>query len=46
MVGGNIQKSSNNVVLTANYIKTKLELDLSPVEQKTENAFLKGHNDN
>lgn len=46
MVGGNIQKASNNVVLTANYIKTKLGLELSPEEQKTENAFLKGHNGN
>jgi DNA sulfur modification protein DndB len=46
MVGGNIQKASNNVVLTANYIKTKLGLELTPEEQKTENAFLKGHNDN
>jgi DNA sulfur modification protein DndB len=44
MVGGIIQKASNNVVLTANYIKIKLGLELSPQEQKAESAFLKGHN--
>lgn len=44
MVGGSIQKASNNVVLTANYIKTELGLDLTPEEQKAEKAFLKGHN--
>lgn len=46
MIGGNIQKASNNVVLTANYIKTKLGIELSPEENKTENAFKKGHNGN
>lgn len=46
MVGGSIQKASNNVVLTANYIKTKLGLELSPEEKKTELAFFNGHNDN
>lgn len=43
MVGGIIQKSSNNVVLTANFIKEKLGLDLTPEEQKAETAFRKGH---
>lgn len=44
MVGGIIQKASNNVVLTANYIKTQLGLELTPEEQKAEDAFLRGHN--
>lgn len=44
MVGGMIQKASNNVVLTANYVKTKLGLGLTPEEQKTEKAFRRGHN--
>lgn len=43
MVGGIIQKASNNVVLTANYIKRNLGLELSPEEQKAEKAFLRGH---
>ena len=46
MIGGNIQKASNNVVLTANYIKTKLGLKLSRKKQKIESAFQKGHNEN
>jgi DNA sulfur modification protein DndB len=43
MVGGNIQKASNNVILTANYIKEGLGLKLTPEEQKSERAFLRGH---
>ena len=46
MIGGNIQKASNNIVLSANYIKTELGLKLSSEEQKVEDAFLKGHNGN
>lgn len=46
MIGGIIQKASNNVVLTANYIKRELGLELTPEEQKAEDAFLKGHNGN
>lgn len=44
LIGGNIQKSSNNVVLTSNYIKTILGLELSSEELKKENAFIEGHN--
>lgn len=46
MVGGIIQKASNNVLLTSNYIKTMLGLDLTPEEEKAEKAFQKGHNGN
>ena len=46
LVGGMIHKASNNVVLTSNYIKTNLGLDLTPEELKAEKAFLKGHNGN
>jgi DNA sulfur modification protein DndB len=44
MVGGMIQKASNNVVLTTNYVKQKLGLVLTPEEEKTEKAFRRGHN--
>lgn len=44
MIGGNIQKASNNVVLTANYIKKSLGLDLTAEEKKAENAFMDGQN--
>ncbi len=46
LVGGMIHKAANNVVLTSNYIKTNLGLDLTPEELKAEKAFLKGHNGN
>ncbi len=46
MIGGNIQKASNNVVLTANYIKNRLGLELTQEEQKAETAFRKGSDDN
>ncbi|PHS71159.1 MAG: DNA sulfur modification protein DndB [Cycloclasticus sp.] len=41
MIGGRMQKSSNNVVLSANYIKQQLHLELTPEEQRTEDAFKK-----
>lgn len=44
MIGGRIQKGSNNIVLTTNYIKKKLKLELSPVEQRAEEAFKRGEN--
>ncbi|MDF7798514.1 DNA sulfur modification protein DndB [Pontiellaceae bacterium B1224] len=46
MVGGMIQKASNNIVLTANYIKANLDLELTQEEQKAEEAFMRGHNGN
>jgi len=44
MIGGRIQKGSNNVILTANYLKKKLDIELSPEEQRTEDAFKRGQN--
>lgn len=45
MLGGRMQKSSNNVTLTANYFKTIINIPLSLEEQRTESAFLKGDHD-
>ena len=44
MIGGRIQKGSNNVTLTANYLKKQLGIELSPEEQRTEDAFKRGEN--
>jgi len=44
MIGGRIQKGSNNVILTANYLKKKLGIELSPEEQRAEDAFKRGEN--
>lgn len=44
MIGGRIQKGSNNVVLTANYLKKQLGLELSPEEQRSNDAFQRGKN--
>jgi len=43
MIGGRVSKSSHNVTLTTNIIKLQLGLDLSPEEQKVENAYKGGH---
>ncbi|WP_018937665.1 MULTISPECIES: DNA sulfur modification protein DndB [unclassified Thioalkalivibrio] len=45
MIGGRVSKSSHNVTLTINAIKTALGLDLMPEEQKVEDAYNGGHND-
>jgi DNA sulfur modification protein DndB len=42
MVGGRLSKAANNVTLTANLIKQRLGLALSPEEQRIEDAFLRG----
>lgn len=42
MLGGRMQKSSNNVTLTANYLKTELDIELISEEQRIEEAFLRG----
>lgn len=42
MIGGRISKSSNNVTLTTNVIKSRLGLGLGPDESRTENAFKRG----
>ena len=44
MLGGRMQKASNNVVLTANHFKKKLNLPLSPEQQRVEDAFKRGKN--
>ncbi len=44
MIGGIIQKGSNNVTLTANYLKNQLGIELSPEEQRVEDAFKRGEN--
>ena len=42
MTGGRIQKASHNVTLTANLLKKRLGLDLTPEEQRAEDAFSRG----
>lgn len=42
MVGGRVSKSSNNVVLTTNVIRKHMGIDLSPEEQRIEDAYRKG----
>jgi len=43
MIGGRVSKSSHNVTLTTNVIKLQLGLDLSPEEQRVEDAYMGGH---
>lgn len=40
MVGGHVQKSGSNITLTVNALKRHLGLDLSPEEQRVEDAFM------
>lgn len=42
MIGGRISKASQNVTLTANFIKKQLNLPLSPEEKQAEKAFRLG----
>lgn len=42
MIGGKVSKASHNVVLTTNVIKSALSLELSPEEQRVEDAFKRG----
>jgi len=42
MIGGRISKSSNNVILLTNLIKIKIGLELSPEEQRIEDAKTRG----
>jgi len=39
LIGGKVSKATTNVTLTVNVIKKALELDLSPAEQKAEDAY-------
>ncbi len=41
IVGGQVSKSRQNVILTTNVLKQTLNLPLSPEEQKAETAFLR-----
>jgi len=46
LVGGRVSKATQSVRLTANVIKQALELELSPEEQRLEDAFRRGeHHD-
>jgi len=42
LIGGRVSKSEHNVVLTANLMKRCLGMDLTPEEQRVEDAFLRG----
>ena len=44
MIGGVMQKGSNNIILTANYLSKKLGIELTPEEQRAEDAFKRGKN--
>lgn len=39
MIGGRVSKAGHNVTLTVNALKAHLELDLTPEEQRVEDAF-------
>jgi DNA sulfur modification protein DndB len=41
IVGGQVSKSRQNVILTTNVLKQALDLPLSPEEQRAEKAFLR-----
>jgi DNA sulfur modification protein DndB len=43
MSGGHMQKSGNNVALTAAYLKKRLRLKLSPEEKQIEAALKRGN---
>ena len=42
IIGGGIQKGNKNVTLSANYLKNQLGIELSPEEQRIEDAFKRG----
>ena len=42
MIGGRVSKATNNVTLTTNVLRAALGQDLSPEEQRVEDAFLGG----
>jgi len=45
VIGGRLSKATNQVILTANFIKSKLELELSPEERRLEEGFERGENE-
>ncbi|MFJ3339299.1 DNA sulfur modification protein DndB [Streptomyces sp. NPDC086766] len=42
IVGGRVSKSHQNMTLTVNYLRKYLGLELSPEEQRVEDAYLRG----
>ncbi|WP_430425099.1 DNA sulfur modification protein DndB [Phenylobacterium sp.] len=42
VVRGRLSKATTNVLLTANYIKQRIGLELTPEDQRVEDAFLRG----
>lgn len=42
IVGGRVSKSHQNVTLTVNYLRQRVGLELSPEEQRVEDAYLRG----
>lgn len=42
MVGGRVSKSHQNLALTVNYLRCRMQLELSPEEQRVEDAYLRG----
>lgn len=44
LIGGKVSKVTTNVVLTTNVVKKALKLPLLPEEQKVEDAWQQGHN--
>lgn len=45
LIGGKVSKGTSNVILATNLIKQRLDLPLTPDEQATEDAFLRGNHD-
>ena len=46
LIGGRVSKATSNVTLTTNLIKQKLNIPLTPEEQRVEDAFLRGDHGN
>ncbi|MDF9813963.1 DNA sulfur modification protein DndB [Streptomyces sp. SPB162] len=42
MIGGRVSKSHQNLTLTVNYLRHHMKLELSPEEQRVEDAYLQG----
>ncbi|WKK21342.1 DNA sulfur modification protein DndB [Streptomyces olivoreticuli] len=42
MIGGRVSKSHQNLTLTVNYLRRHMKLELSPEEQRVEDAYLRG----
>ena len=44
LIGGRVSKTTTNVILTTNYIKQFMKLDLTPDEQQIEDMYMRGGN--